>query len=171
MRQHVGVAARAATSSAELTGNIVQTLSAESSNEATDPSWRSRFEGRRRGRWTAGTSTAIGATKAMPSGGCDGPRRHQLIIHKNRSGLDGALDRCRSEAAAPAVVNRSESPALRHPLVGRSGRPRAPTGGGVTQCPLLAGRSAIGRHPEPQQRGGAELGSRQVDQESRSVGR
>jgi hypothetical protein len=31
----VGVAARAATSSAELTGNIVQTLSAESSNEAS----------------------------------------------------------------------------------------------------------------------------------------
>ncbi len=35
MRQHVGVAARAATSSAELTGNIVQALSAESSNEAS----------------------------------------------------------------------------------------------------------------------------------------
>lgn len=34
-----------------------------------------------------------------------------------------------------------------------------------------AGRSAVGRHPEPQQRAGAELGSRQVDQESRSVGR
>jgi hypothetical protein len=64
---------------------------------------------------------------------------------------------------SPAAVLRLVRQRALVAVAGRIGQHRQVTG--------PAGRSAIGRHPEPQQRAGAELGIRQVDQESRSVGR